>query len=129
VLSIGYPAPVRTIRRARTHRHAGYGTEPAVAARAGRAHQPIRLIWSASRPSAGLRPERLNGASCAARTIGPRPTSLLVLFALAQRGAFAPDGIIATLVPVTTVVWILAVAATLPRSWRAATGASAEAPG
>jgi hypothetical protein len=54
---------------------------------------------------------------------------LLVLFTLAQRGAFAPDGIIATLVPVTTVVWILAVAATLPRSWRAATGASVEAPG
>ncbi len=69
-----HPAPVRTIRRARTHRHAGYGTEPALAARAGRAQEPIRLIWSASRPSAGLRPERLNEASCAARTIGPRPT-------------------------------------------------------
>jgi hypothetical protein len=39
-------------------------------------------------------------------------------------GAFAPDGIIAALVPLTTVIWILAQAATLPRSWRAATGAS-----
>ncbi len=68
------PPPVRTIRRARTHRHAGYGTEPALAARAGRAQEPIRLIWSASRPSAGLRPEQPNEASCAARTIGPRPT-------------------------------------------------------
>jgi hypothetical protein len=49
---------------------------------------------------------------------------LLALFTLAQRGAFAPDGIIAALVPLTTVIWILAQAATLPRSWRAATGAS-----
>jgi hypothetical protein len=52
---------------------------------------------------------------------------LLVLFTLAQRGAFAPDGIIAALVPLTTVIWILAVAATLPRSWRTAAGASFEA--
>ena len=43
---------------------------------------------------------------------------------LAQRGASAPDGIIAALVPLTTVIWILALAATLPRSWRAATAAS-----
>src|SRR5215469_15005750 len=49
---------------------------------------------------------------------------LLVLFTLAQRGAFAPDGIIAALVPLTTVIWILALAATLPRSWRTAAGAS-----
>jgi len=54
---------------------------------------------------------------------------LLVLFTLAQRGAFAPDGIIAALVPLTTVIWILALAATLPRSWRTAAGASFEAAG
>ena len=52
-----------------------------------------------------------------------------VLFTLAQRGAFAPDGIIASVVPVTTVAWILALAATLPRSWWATTRASAQAPG
>lgn len=44
---------------------------------------------------------------------------------LAQRGAFAPDGVIAALVPLTTVIWILAQAAALPRSWRAAALASA----
>jgi hypothetical protein len=49
---------------------------------------------------------------------------LLALFTLAQRGAFAPDGIIAALVPLSTVIWILAQAATLPRSWRAASGPS-----
>lgn len=49
---------------------------------------------------------------------------LLSMFTLAQRGAFAPDGIIASLLPLTMVIWILAQAATLPRSWRAATGAS-----
>src|SRR5215472_6115608 len=43
-----------------------------------------------------------------------------VLIKLAQRGAFAPDGIIAGLVPLTTVIRILALAATLPRSLRAA---------
>jgi hypothetical protein len=45
---------------------------------------------------------------------------VLVLFTLAQRGAFAVDGIIAGLVPVTTVIWILGLAATLPQSRRAA---------
>ena len=49
---------------------------------------------------------------------------LLVLFTVAQRGAFAPDGIIAGLVPLTTVIWILALAATLPRSRRAAATAA-----
>ena len=44
---------------------------------------------------------------------------VLVLFTLAQRGPFAADGIIAGLVPLTTVLWILALAATLPRSRRA----------
>ena len=46
--------------------------------------------------------------------------AVLVLFTLAQRGAFAADGIIAGLVPRTTVIWILALAATLPRARRAA---------
>jgi hypothetical protein len=54
---------------------------------------------------------------------------VLVLFTLAQRGAFAPDGIIAELVPLTTVIWILALAATLPRSRRAAVTASSETGG
>ena len=49
---------------------------------------------------------------------------VLVLFTLAQRGPFAADGIIAGLVPLTTVVWILALAATLPRSRRAAVPAT-----
>lgn len=54
---------------------------------------------------------------------------LLVVFTLAQRGAFAPDGIIGALVPLTTVIWILALAATLPRSQRAAVAATVEAAG
>jgi hypothetical protein len=41
------------------------------------------------------------------------------MLTLAQDGAFAPDGIIATLIPLTTVLWILSLAATLPRSWLA----------
>jgi hypothetical protein len=49
---------------------------------------------------------------------------LLAVFTLAQRSAFAPDGIIAALVPLTTVIWILAQAAALPGSWRAATDSS-----
>jgi len=36
---------------------------------------------------------------------------------LAQRGAFAPAGINAALAPLSTVIWILAMAATLHRSW------------
>ena len=54
---------------------------------------------------------------------------LLALFTLAQRGAFAPDGIIAVPVPLTIVLWILAEAATLPWSRRAATSASVEGTG
>ena len=49
---------------------------------------------------------------------------VLVLVTLAQRGPFAADGIIAGLVPLTTVIWILALAATLPRSRRAAAPAT-----
>ena len=49
---------------------------------------------------------------------------MLVLCTLAQRGPFAIDGIIAGLVPLTTVIWILALAATLPRSRRAAVTAA-----
>jgi len=41
-----------------------------------------------------------------------------------QRGPFPPDGIIAGLLPLTTVIWILAPAATLPRSRRAAATAA-----
>ena len=44
---------------------------------------------------------------------------LLAVFAVAQRGAFAPDGIVPALVPLTTVIWILTLAATLPASMRA----------
>ena len=54
---------------------------------------------------------------------------VLVLFTLAQRGPFAVDGIIAGLVPLTTVIWILALAATLPRSRRAAVPATFETGG
>jgi hypothetical protein len=53
----------------------------------------------------------------------------LVLVTLAQRGPFAPDGIIAGLVPLTTVIWILALAATLPRSQRAAAPAASQTGG
>src|SRR5215469_6370528 len=49
---------------------------------------------------------------------------VLVLFTLAQRGAFAADGIFSLHDPVTTVIWILALAATLPRSQRAAATAA-----
>jgi hypothetical protein len=49
---------------------------------------------------------------------------VLVLFTLAQRGPFAVDGIIAGLVPLTAILWILALAATLPRSQRAAVPAA-----
>ena len=54
---------------------------------------------------------------------------VLVLFTLAQRGPFAADGIIAGLVPLTTVLWILALAATLPRSRRAAVPATVQTGG
>ena len=54
---------------------------------------------------------------------------VLVLFTLAQRGPFAADGIIAGLVPLTTVIWILALAATLPRSRRAAVPATSRTGG
>ncbi len=50
----------------------------------------------------------------------PAAAHLPVLLTLAQRGPFAADGIIAGLVPLTTVIWILARAATLPRSRRTA---------
>jgi len=42
---------------------------------------------------------------------------VLAMLTLTQEGMFAPDGIIATLTPLTTVLWILALAITLPRSW------------
>ena len=39
---------------------------------------------------------------------------VLVVFTVAQSGIFAPDGIVGALTPVTTVVWIIAVAVQLP---------------
>ncbi len=39
---------------------------------------------------------------------------VVILFTIAQQGAFAPDGLVAALVPITTVLWILALSATLP---------------
>jgi hypothetical protein len=40
---------------------------------------------------------------------------VVVTFTVAQSGPFAPDGVVAALTPVTTVAWILATAAGLPR--------------
>jgi hypothetical protein len=67
----------------------------------------------------GLHQARLSPAWVSALGWLSAAAHLLVMFTLAQRGAFAPDGIIATLTPLTTVIWILALAATLPRSWPA----------
>jgi hypothetical protein len=68
----------------------------------------------------GLRQARLSPPWVAALGWVSAAAHLLVLFTLAQRGAFTPDGTIAALVPLTTVIWILALAATLPRSWHPA---------
>ena len=68
---------------------------------------------------AGLSPAWVSALGCLSAA-----AHVLVLFTLAQRGAFAADGIIAGLVPLTTVIWILALAATLPRSQRAAVPAT-----
>jgi hypothetical protein len=70
----------------------------------------------------GLRQARLASPWVAALGWVSAAAHLLVLFTLAQGGAFTPDGIIAALVPLTTVLWILALAATLPRSWRETAG-------
>jgi hypothetical protein len=81
----------------------------------GGADHLVHRDWRTRLAQAGLSPpwvSTLGWLSAAAH--------VLVLFTLAQRGPFAPDGVIATFVPVTTVMWILAVAATLPRSWRTA---------
>ena len=72
----------------------------------------------------GLRHARLSPPWVSALGWLSAAAHLLVLFTLAQRAAFAPDGIIAALVPLTTVIWILALAATLPRSWHPAVDAS-----
>ncbi len=100
---------------------------PAAVTNTGRAEFPrrTRMAWVADVPGlsgahdlvhgdrgAGLRLAGLSPQWVSALRRLSAAVHLLVLFALAQRGAFAPDGIIATLVPVTTVVWILAVAAT-----------------
>ena len=68
---------------------------------------------------AGLHQARLSPPWVSALGWLSATAHLLVMFTLAQRGAFTPDGIIATLAPLTTVIWILALAATLPRSWPA----------
>ena len=39
---------------------------------------------------------------------------VLVMFTVAQRGLFAPDGLIGGIAPLTTVLWVLASAMTLP---------------
>jgi len=49
----------------------------------------------------------------------------LATVTLAQQGAFAPDGIVDTIVPVSTVVWVLCVAANLRREVPAALPAGA----
>jgi hypothetical protein len=72
----------------------------------------------------GLRQAGLSPAWVSALGWLSAAAHVLVLFTLAQRGAFAADGIIAGLVPLTTVIWILALAATLPRSGRAAATAA-----
>jgi hypothetical protein len=54
---------------------------------------------------------------------------VLVLFTLAQHGPSAADGIIPGLVPLTTVIWILALAVTPPRSRRAAVPATLQTGG
>ena len=68
----------------------------------------------------GLRQARLSPPWVSALGWLSAAAHLLAMFALAQRGALAPDGIIATFTPLTTVIWILALAAALPRSWQAA---------
>jgi hypothetical protein len=68
----------------------------------------------------GLRQARLSPPWVSALGWLSAAAHVLVLFTLAQRGPFAADGIIAGLVPLTTIIWILALAATLPRSRRAA---------
>jgi hypothetical protein len=67
----------------------------------------------------GLRQARLSPPWVSALGWLSAAAHLLAMFTLAQRGAFAPDGIIATLTPLTTVIWILALAVALPRSWPA----------
>ena len=45
---------------------------------------------------------------------------VVVMTTVAQSGQFAPDGIVGALTPLTTVLWVLGVAAMLPRRVRAA---------
>ncbi len=72
----------------------------------------------------GLRQARLSPPWVSALGWLSAAAHVPVLFTLAQRGPFAADGIIAGLVPLTTVTWILALAATLPRSRRTAVPAT-----
>ena len=77
------------------------------------------ILWTVT-AVLGLRPAGLSPPWVSALGWLSAAAHVLVLFTLAQRGPFAADGIIAGLVPLTTVIWILALAATLPRSQRAA---------
>lgn len=43
---------------------------------------------------------------------------VVVMFTVDQQGPFAPDGPVSTLAPVTTILWILALSATLPAQVR-----------
>lgn len=43
---------------------------------------------------------------------------VLILFTVAQSGPFTPDGLVGAIAPVTTVLWVLAVAVTLPAAIR-----------
>lgn len=67
----------------------------------------------------GLHQARLSPRWVSALGLLSAAAHLLAMFTLAERGAFAPDGIIGALIPVTTVIWILALAGALPKSWSA----------
>ena len=86
------------------------------------------ILWTVT-GVLGLRQARLSPPWVSALGWLSAAAHVLVLFTLAQRGPFAPDGIIAGIVPLTTVIWILALAATLPRSRRAAVPATLETGG
>lgn len=47
---------------------------------------------------------------------------VVIMFTVAQQGAFTPDGPVGALVPITTVLWILALSATLPARVRRRSG-------
>jgi len=100
------------------HTAAGHG-DPALASFAWRglwltflASAPPTIVFTVAAvlgmDAAGLSP-RWVGAVGAVSALA----HVLGTVTLAQQGAFAPDGIVDTIVPVTTVVWVLCVAANL----------------